>query len=67
MREVMGISEHAPNEVVLMDSALGIIVNPGDCKVCWLYRCRLADDRVEIEWESAYHLLCHLAMTRIVQ
>jgi hypothetical protein len=67
-REIMGITEvDADTETITIDSALGVTVNPGDCEISWLDRCRLTDDKVEWAWEDFESLRCKTNFTRISQ
>ena len=50
-REIEDISENtAGYDEITIDSALGLEVEVGDCKICFLDLCRQASDVVNIDW-----------------
>jgi len=51
-REVESISyESDAEELITIDSPLGVVVNVGDCIICWMEKHRLSDDKVALNWE----------------
>lgn len=50
-REITGIVESDEDiEIISIDSALGVQVEPGDCMISFLDLCRLASDSVRLDW-----------------
>jgi len=53
-------------EKIEINNSLGRTVNVGDCKICFVDKCRLASDRVEIEWPFAHQNECRPNLVRVV-
>jgi len=50
-REITGIVESDDDiEIISIDSALGVQVEPGECMISFLDSCRLATDSVRLDW-----------------
>ena len=64
-KQITGITDSGDENIIGIDSALGIQIEPGDCRICLLDKCRLSEDRLEIEWESSFTLTCKLNFTRV--
>lgn len=58
-REVTGITKSGTEEIITIDSSLGVEVDPGDCIISWLDKLRLAEDEVEFVWTKAHEMLCN--------
>ena len=52
LREITGITESGDEEIISIDLALGVEINPGDVQICFLDRYRLVSDKVKFEWET---------------
>jgi hypothetical protein len=64
-REITGIVEHSDTEeIITIDSSIGIPISPGDCEICFLDKVRLASDEVEIDWIEPYR---NMSDTRFVK
>jgi hypothetical protein len=64
--EITGIVESDANtEIISINSALGVEIQPGDCEICFMDKCRLTEDVVSFEWEEAFRLKCTINLTRI--
>jgi hypothetical protein len=65
-REITGLSELSNgNEQVTIDSSLGQTVAITDM-ICFLEKCRLASDEVEIEWTSGNENECTITLVSVV-
>jgi hypothetical protein len=65
LREITDITDAGTHEVITIDSALGVTVDPGDCEICFLDRYRLAEDKVEFEWQERFYLECRTNFLRV--
>jgi len=71
IRKITGISgptESEPTkEQIDFDANLGLsfIVEPEDCKICFVDKCRLASDSVEIQWPYTHRNECRTNFVRI--
>jgi hypothetical protein len=66
-RQITGIVESDDiTEIVSIDSALGVQVEPGECEICFLDKVRLSEDTIEMEWEEAFTLRCKFNVTKVV-
>ena len=59
-REITGIVDSGSEEIVSIDSSLGVAVEPGDCIICFLDKVCLAADDVELIWTRAHENRCEL-------
>jgi len=59
-REITGIVDSGSEEIVSIDSSLGVAVEPGDCMICFLDKVCLAADDVELIWTRAHENRCEL-------
>lgn len=59
-REITGIVKSGSEEIVTIDSSLGIAVNPGDCIICFLDKVNLASDSAKMVWTRAHENICKL-------
>ena len=65
-REVTGITEHSETEeIISIDSSLGVEVAVGDCEICWLDKYRLGNDRVDIRWVEPNNNISSLVFVRV--
>ena len=44
---------------------LGTAVSKGDCKICFVDKCRLASDKVEIQWLRSHYNQCSTNFMRV--
>ena len=58
-REVTGITKSGTEEIITIDSSLGLAVDPGDCVISWLDKMRLAEDEIEFVWPKAHEMVCN--------
>ncbi len=54
------------SDTITIDSTLGVEVAPGDCEICFLDKCRLTEDKIEIEWDEPFRHYCRTNFTRVV-
>lgn len=66
-REITGITSSGDEEIIGIDTALGVQIEPGDCTICLLDKCRLTEDKIEMEWEEPFVLKCKANFTRVVE
>jgi hypothetical protein len=66
-REITGVVESGSEEIVSIDSSLGLIVDVGDCKISFMDKYRLASDSVKIDWETKEELECDTSFIRITE
>jgi len=66
-REITGITESGSEEIVSIDTSLGVDVSIGDCEICFLDKYRLASDEVEIKWIKCFKNESRLNFVRIEQ
>jgi hypothetical protein len=66
-REITGVTESGDEEIVSIDSALGLIVNIGDCEISFLDKYRLSSDKVEMDWENRQELECGASFVRVTE
>jgi len=53
-KEILGITYSSETEeIISIDSGLGVEVAPGSCIISFLDKCRLASDSVELSWPMA--------------
>jgi hypothetical protein len=64
-REIMGITESGVEEIVSIDTALGVEVPVGGCKICFLDKYRLSSDRVDIKWQHMGWNQCGVQFLRV--
>lgn len=64
-RQITGLTQSGDEDIVGIDSALGIEVQPGDCVICILDKCRLTEDKVEIEWQEPFRIQSRINFTRV--
>lgn len=63
-KEITGIAETDDvEEIFSIDSGIGITVNPGDCVISFLDKCRLSADQVQLAWPMAHQNECTLNFT----
>lgn len=65
LREITGITESGAEEIISIDSALGVEVAPGDVMVSFLDKYRLASDQVEIKWDHVGWNTCEVTFLRV--
>ena len=67
-RAISGVTKiDVDTEQITIDSALDITINPGDCEISWLDRCRLTEDKIQWEWEDFETLRCKVTFTKVSQ
>ena len=67
-REITDWEEYDDDEDTLqIESGPGLLIEPGDCEICFLDRYRLASDKVTIDWVEAFHNECRLSFIRVQQ
>lgn len=64
-RKITDIVKNGDEETITIDAAPGITIEPGDCEVCFLDRCRLTSDEVQIDWEEPDFAVCSVNLTRV--
>jgi hypothetical protein len=64
-REITGFTESGNEDIIGLSSALGIEVEPGDCEICLLDKCRLTDDKIEIEWQEPATIVSKINFTKV--
>jgi hypothetical protein len=64
-REITGIVESGTEEIITIDSSLGLEVQIGDCEICFLDKYRLANDKVSIKWKEPFVNECRLKFVRV--
>jgi len=64
-REITGITESGDEEIIGLSSALGVEVAVGDCNICMMDKCRLTDDKVEIEWQEPNTIISRINFTKV--
>jgi len=66
-KEITGITESGDEEIIGLSSALGIEVGIGDCVISLLDKCRLTEDKVELEWQERQRLICRTNFTKVIE
>jgi hypothetical protein len=64
-REITGVTESGSEEIISIDTALGLEVAVGGCEISFLDLYRLASDTVEIIWELMGWNKCSLNLVRV--
>lgn len=65
-REMTGLVEAEDNEdIVSIDSPLGVEVHIGDCQISFLDKCRLTEDKIDLIWEECFRNTCEVNLTRV--
>jgi hypothetical protein len=64
-REITGVTESGNEEIISIDTALGLEVAVGNCEISFLDLYRLASDTVEIIWEHMGWNKCNLNLVRV--
>jgi hypothetical protein len=64
-REIMGITESGDDEIISINTTLGVEVPVGGCKICFLDKYRLNSDRVDIKWQYMGWNQCGVQFMRI--
>lgn len=63
-REITGITDNGDGtERIDLDTPLGKLLTPTNCKISFLHCCRLANDQVDLEWYDVNHLRATLDLT----
>ena len=66
IRKIINIEEiDSIKEKININTALGQEVEPEDCKICFVDKCRLTSDRVEINWPFTHKNECRINLTRV--
>lgn len=66
IRKITAITEiDGTKEKIDINASLGKTVNLGDCEICFVDKCRLASDKVEIEWPFAHRNECRPNLIRV--
>lgn len=66
IRKITAITEiDETKEKIDINASLGKTVNLGDCEICFVDKCRLASDRVEINWPFAHRSECRPNLIRV--
>jgi len=66
-REITDINAYDEDEeIITIDSALGVTIDPGDCIISFLDLCRLSTDEIRIEWFGDGLNQCELLFTDVV-
>ncbi len=68
VRKITAIEElDSDEEQITIDANLGLDspVVLGDCKICFVDKCRLSSDRVQIQWPYAHRNECQTNFTRV--
>jgi len=66
IRKITKITEiDETKEKIDINSSLGKTVNLNDCKICFVDKCRLASDRIEINWPFAHRNECRSNLIRV--
>ena len=69
VRKITGISGiNSVSERINFDYNLDLssAVESGDCKICFVDKCRLASDSVELQWQYAHRNECNTNLTRVI-
>ncbi|MHA2066705.1 MAG: hypothetical protein ACXABY_20225, partial [Candidatus Thorarchaeota archaeon] len=69
-REITAIEEVTDSlgittTLITMDSSLGQAVQPGDCEISFLDKCRLSEDEVTTEFDEPFRNYCKTTFTRV--
>ena len=64
-REITGLTESGDEDIISLDSAPGVQIDPGDCTICMLDKCRLTEDKIDIEWQEPFRILSRINFTRV--
>jgi hypothetical protein len=68
VRKITGITELDPDQERIdfdVDLDLATAVSAGDCKICFVDKCRLASDKVEIQWLRSHYNQCTTNFMRV--
>ncbi|GAI83642.1 unnamed protein product, partial [marine sediment metagenome] len=66
IRKVTAITEiDDTKEKISINTSLGRSVDPEDCRICFVDKCRLASDKVEIDWPFAHRNECRPNLVRV--
>ena len=68
VRKITAIAEiSSTKEQISFDKNLDLttVVSAGDCEICFVDKCRLASDKVEIQWPRAYYNECRTNFMRV--
>jgi hypothetical protein len=70
-REITDMAETTDSSgdvtTVTINSSLGRNVTVGDCQICFLDKCRLLSDEVELEYDEPFRHYCHVRFKRVVE
>lgn len=66
-REITGLTEDDTEDIIGIDSALGIQIEPGDCNICLLDKCRLTEDKIDIEWQEPFSIVSKINFTKVTE
>jgi len=64
-REVTGITKSGTEEIISIDSDLGLAVDPGDCVISWLDKLRPSEDGIEFIWNKAHEMSCNAVLQAV--
>lgn len=68
VRKIIAITEiDSAEEQITFDANLGLAsaIEVGDCKICFVDKCRLTSDRIEIRWPYAHRNECKTNFMRV--
>lgn len=69
VRKITAISEiDSDTEQISFDANLGlsVVISSGGCKICFVDKCRLASDKVQIKWQYAHRFECRTKFLRVI-
>ncbi|KKN70964.1 hypothetical protein LCGC14_0425660 [marine sediment metagenome] len=68
VRKITGIAELGPDQERIdfdVNLDLAAAVSAGDCKICFVDKCRLSSDKVEIQWLRSHYNQCATNFMRV--
>jgi hypothetical protein len=66
VRKITNIEEvDSTKERITINTSLGVEVAEGDCKICFVDKCRFASDSIELDWTFAHRNECQLNLIRV--
>lgn len=68
-RKITNIEEvNSSTERITIDAAISVTdaISAGDCRICFIDKCRLESDKIEIDWLRPYENSCETKFMRII-
>jgi hypothetical protein len=64
-RQITGFTESGSEDIVGLSSSLGVEVDAGDCEISFLDKCRMTEEKIDIEWEEPTTINSKISFTKV--